>query len=275
VQTKSPFRFLRKRVLRIYPGFLLAAVISCFVAGYIGAAVRSTYFQAFPYAHFFKMLPILEVPDIPGIFVRQAYPTVNGSTWTLRFEFACYLSMLLSIYLIRPKSGKTALIIAISMLAAYAAFMLGHINPRIIISDPRSFVRLAAFFYSGTILYYYRQYIMPSRWVALAILWIGLMLAGRFIVSHDVRYVVDTIVTMTVGASALLSAGFTPRVETGLGNRDYSYGVYLYGWPVTKCLVYFLPAISPWPLFFGSLAGATLLASVSWHFVERPALAKK
>jgi peptidoglycan/LPS O-acetylase OafA/YrhL len=275
VQTQSPLRFLRKRVLRIYPGFLLATVISCFVAGYIGAAVRSPYFQTFPYGHFFKMLPILEVPEIPGIFAGQAYPSVNGSTWTLRFEFACYLSMLISIYLIRPKSGRVALIIASSMLAIYAAFMLGHVNPHIIISDPRSLVRLTAFYYSGTILYYYRQYILPTRWVALAILWVALMFAARFIPSDSVRYVVDTIVTMTVGASALLSAGFTPRVETGLGTRDYSYGVYLYGWPVTKVLVYYVPSISPWALFFGSLAGAVLLASVSWHFIERPALARK
>jgi peptidoglycan/LPS O-acetylase OafA/YrhL len=275
VQTRSALRFLRKRVLRIYPGFLIAAVVSSFVAGYIGATDRASYFHTFPYRRFVLRLPALEVPEISGIFAGQAYPTVNGSTWTLHFEFLCYLSMLLSIYLLRPRSGRPAIIIALACFAAYALSLLGNMNPTIVISDPRSLARFGALFYSGTALFYYRRLIVPQRWGFLAAGYVALLFCGRAIPSDNVRLLVDTALTMTLGASALLSAGFTRRIETGLGNRDYSYGVYLYGWPVTKVLLYVVPGLSPWPLFVGALTGAVAVASASWHFVERPALARK
>lgn len=56
---------------------------------------------------------------------------------------------------------------------------------------------------------------------------------------------------------------------------DYSYGVYLWGFPMQQVIAHLAPRLTPagnillaWPL-------AMLLAVLSWHLVERPALRLK
>jgi peptidoglycan/LPS O-acetylase OafA/YrhL len=59
----------------------------------------------------------------------------------------------------------------------------------------------------------------------------------------------------------------------GLRGRDLSYGVYIYAFPIQQALV-------PWtgtPLnnLLASLPLILLCAALSWHWIERPALARK
>ena len=55
---------------------------------------------------------------------------------------------------------------------------------------------------------------------------------------------------------------------------DISYGIYLYGWPVESLWIWFHRG-SPWIAFLGSTIICFALGWLSWHFVERPALALK
>jgi len=51
---------------------------------------------------------------------------------------------------------------------------------------------------------------------------------------------------------------------------DLSYGLYIYGWPIEQCVVYFSGATAPWWEVFGvSLALAVPTAFLSWHGIER------
>jgi peptidoglycan/LPS O-acetylase OafA/YrhL len=54
---------------------------------------------------------------------------------------------------------------------------------------------------------------------------------------------------------------------------DYSYGVYLYGYPVKQVIVTLFPAITS-PLLHSaiSLPLVTLVAKFSWHCIEKPIL---
>jgi peptidoglycan/LPS O-acetylase OafA/YrhL len=54
---------------------------------------------------------------------------------------------------------------------------------------------------------------------------------------------------------------------------DYSYGIYLYGWPLQQVLVSLLPANTPLVVqFLLVIPPITLFAAFSWHFIERPIL---
>jgi len=54
---------------------------------------------------------------------------------------------------------------------------------------------------------------------------------------------------------------------------DYSYGIYLYGYPFQQALVNLFPRLtSPWLHFAISLPIATVIAMGSWHFIEKPIL---
>lgn len=65
---------------------------------------------------------------------------------------------------------------------------------------------------------------------------------------------------------ALPAAGWAQR-------RDYSYGLYIYGFVVQQTIVHFVPGISPGALIAASLCVTLVLAIASWHLVEKPALA--
>jgi peptidoglycan/LPS O-acetylase OafA/YrhL len=53
---------------------------------------------------------------------------------------------------------------------------------------------------------------------------------------------------------------------------DYSYGVYIYAFPVQQMLVAWFPGLGIWPLTAAAGAITLLLAVLSWHGVESPAL---
>ena len=63
-----------------------------------------------------------------------------------------------------------------------------------------------------------------------------------------------------------------PLIKRG----DYSYGVYLYGYPIEQALWHFVPALRHWELLFAVALPTTMIfAIVSWHLIEKPALMLK
>jgi peptidoglycan/LPS O-acetylase OafA/YrhL len=56
---------------------------------------------------------------------------------------------------------------------------------------------------------------------------------------------------------------------------DYSYGIYLYHVPFLQAIVAVVPGIRPWQLFAVGLPLMTAVASLSWHFIEKPVLAMR
>jgi len=78
-----------------------------------------------------------------------------------------------------------------------------------------------------------------------------------------------------------------PIVIIGLGIRkvtksfqwtiktDYSYGIYIYAFPVQQALADLNPPMS-WETYLGlTVLLTTTLAALSWHLIEQPALAFK
>ena len=66
-----------------------------------------------------------------------------------------------------------------------------------------------------------------------------------------------------------------PLQRVGAKN-DYSYGVYIYAYPVTVLLVIWHANSLPQPVFLLVVLGMTVsLAIISWHLIEKRALALK
>ena len=82
--------------------------------------------------------------------------------------------------------------------------------------------------------------------------------------------------TLTIAYGVLVLA-YHPRIQWRAYNRvgDYSYGVYVYAFPIQQTIVARVPGLTPIELFAASFAVTLALAAVSWHALERPALALK
>ena len=99
MENKTPQAFLAARLRRLLPGLLVMLALTVFVLGpvattlplaaYFGASETWTYLVA-------NASLLLTRYELPGVFGNLPHSgAVNGSLWTMRFEFYCYLGLVL------------------------------------------------------------------------------------------------------------------------------------------------------------------------------------
>jgi peptidoglycan/LPS O-acetylase OafA/YrhL len=268
---KQPAAFLRKRVLRIYPGYAVAFLFSVFVVGPLGAPDSAAYFRHVHVVSDFKDLVLLKAPSTPPVFAGSYYPAVNGSLWTIRYEFICYL-LLLALGVTGALRGRFVVVglWAVSLFIFLAfRFTERHeaVAGAIAGGTLVTMVRFVPLFLAGAAMYktcWHRR--RPIWLVALAL---AVLVAGLF------SKVTAEAALATAGAYLLLMFGVAvPKPPMFVKLPDISYGVYLYGWPLQKLLI-FWGVSAPLVVFGLSLAMAACLGWVSWRIVEAPALRLK
>ncbi len=262
--TPDPLRFLAKRGLRIFPGLFVAAIVSAFVlAPLVTTLEPGAYFsQAAPYRYVVgNTLLDQRVHELPGVmFVNNPVGLeINGSMWTLRFEFMMYLMVLaLGLFgLLRLPVILTLLALGIACLRFQALDFLG------------GWGWLLGFFAAGMALYKLRQTRLFDGRVALLAL-AGLVLSGLL------RQLIPLFPLF--GCYLALWLALNPRLPAIPAARlgDLSYGLYIYGWPVEAAVVRGLGGHASWWQVLAIALPATMgLAFLSWHLVERPALCLK
>jgi peptidoglycan/LPS O-acetylase OafA/YrhL len=85
--------YLRRRVLRIYPGFIVVSLFCYLIVAPLGAAKPAAEVLAeFSLWRVLQYLVLLYLPSDPGVFVTNPLPyALNGSAWTIKYEFGCYV----------------------------------------------------------------------------------------------------------------------------------------------------------------------------------------
>ena len=73
----------------------------------------------------------------------------------------------------------------------------------------------------------------------------------------------------------VLCFGFSRALSAIHLPGDYSYGLYIYGWPSQQLMAMWFPHWSASLNVVSSLVFAMILAALSWHLVEKPSLAQK
>ncbi len=268
----QPVAFLRKRILRIVPGFAVAFLVSVFLVGLIGAPDAMRYLHGLHVASEAKDLLMLRMPNTPPTFVGSYYPAVNGPLWTIRFEFMCYL-LILAMGMTGALRGEVPVVAlwAISLIA-FLLFRFserrGAVTGAIAGGDLVTLLRFVPIFLSGAVMYktgWHRR--RPVWLIALAL---AVLIAGLF------NKVTAEAALASAGAYLLVVFGSALAKPRGLTKLpDISYGVYLYGWPSQKLVIFSGVASAPLAVFGLSLAMAVCLACLSWKLVEAPALRLK
>jgi peptidoglycan/LPS O-acetylase OafA/YrhL len=259
-------RFVLARALRIFPAILVCTLISAFICGPFLTTLRTSEYFSNSSVYLFILkntlfLPFTYAKDLPGVFASNPFnDSFNGSLWTLPVELRLYvlIGILGSLHLLNQRRGTAVLaLMAASTVFAIEIGLIHQIQ-----------WKLNALFFCGALFYLNRNFI-PCSSVVLVIL--GLVAA---IASGSPLFLLCGTVFLSY---AVLWLGYVPggflRKFNLLG--DYSYGLYIYAFPVQQSVVYFKPGIAPIELCLISTAVTLLLAMLSWHTIEKPILGLK
>jgi peptidoglycan/LPS O-acetylase OafA/YrhL len=91
------FNSLSKRVLRIYPGLIVAYLISILIVGFWGSGMQHNWEGYWQYFHdLYKKKELVRMFSLQSPYQRVFFKgspehAVNDSLWTIQFEFVCYL----------------------------------------------------------------------------------------------------------------------------------------------------------------------------------------
>lgn len=264
---RSVIRFGTARVLRLFPALVVVLLLTVLAGALVTTLDPASYFTAtktLTYIPRNLSLAFLQYP-LPGVIDSNPYPNViNGSLWTLFHEVICYLAVLALglVGLLRYKVAFSCVFVLIvaGFFVAQGTSVDGAITARLV-----PLATLGFPFALGALAYVWRDHwVLDLR--VLALLWV-IALA----LSQTACFTAAFIVAL---AYSVIYLGFVPKGAVLNYNRlgDYSYGIYIYAFPLQQLAVYHFPEAGP----LGNMAlaaPATLLCAViSWHWIEKHAL---
>ncbi len=208
---------------------------------------------------------------VNGIFTDNPIPLgINGSLWTLKYEFTMYLALLL-IFPIRKMKAKY-LIIATLFIGSYYIYT---VNPwlfedffRSIEFKSKDFYRLASYFFAGSMLTYFDLKKINYAWIKLLLLLISVWA----ITSGNYTFFAPITMSVLVILVGISSNKYLQKIPKLTG--DLSYGIYIYGIFIQQCILYFV-FLPQTQLFIFSYLIILSLAFLSWNLIEKRALQYK
>ncbi|MDQ2799903.1 MAG: acyltransferase [Armatimonadota bacterium] len=281
LRSRGTWDFLKKRALRIYPGWI-AAVLFCVLI--VIPILRPHHLSGWPDRPTVKFVSQLALykSGLPFVLPGVGYP--NGSLWTIPFECMCYL-----------------LVVALGLLGLFhrrgLVLLLGLVLLAFLVWPTRSFLPtfgpvvnglhlpylgwlrclplLVVYFLSGASFFLFRERIPHSAWLlALSLVLVGLTLF------HAPLACLFYVILPTFGFYILFYLAF---VSAGNLNHfakhgDLSYGIYLYSYPLQRLLIAgqgHRYHFTPLTLFLAGWVIACGAAALSWRFMESPFLRRK
>jgi peptidoglycan/LPS O-acetylase OafA/YrhL len=269
---RSVVEFAVARALRIYPGLLWVLVLTVFALGPVFTKLSLANYFLDQETLFYIPKNLLLWPlqyELPGVFDDNVYPrAINGSLWTLVYEVACYaLVAIVGMFGLALNGRRFS-----GFLVAYAIWYVAAIpllrSNYAHLTILRNLHLLTLPFVIGMTLFQFRQQVQ-LRFSILVPLAVGSAMSYGRPWFHELF-----ILAWSYG---ILHLGFL-RYEPLLAyNRlgDYSYGMYIYGFPAEQVVAAVYSEYTPAVMMTVSMPLTLLLAILSWHCVEERALGQK
>lgn len=268
--------FFLKRSLRIFPALAVVVVASTFVLGPLITQLSIAQYLSSPVlVEYLRCIALYISFNLPGTFVANPVPNaVNGSLWSLPVEFACYVTVPLAAYVIRAPERRA---LAVGVLGAIGGLLSVYVwayglNIRFIFyaTDWISAPFVMVYFFAGACIRLLGDKIPLRIDVAIA----GLVaitalyaFTGKFI--PPIYWFVLSYAIITFGHASF------PITRNAAQYGDFSYGVYLYAFPVQQTVIQYCPWANPLVVFALASIASLALAALSWHLIEHPALRLK
>lgn len=273
-RTRDWLDYALARVLRIWPALIVAMIFCVFFVGLSFTTLTPVEYLSNPDTYLYLVRNMILFAGVehylPGVFLDNPYiGAVNGSLWTLPHEVRLYV-VLLGVFvlgsLLEERYSKFRL--DLTVFSGFTLLTLVLVSKILMGENISNTLSLSVFFFSGVTLFLFRDHVKIS-WRAGALLLLVLAAAyavGKFLLAY--YFVLPYLI---------LVAAYLPHGKILEFNRfgDYSYGVYIYAFPIQQLLINIQPTWSVFQNIIGSFVLTLVLAIGSWHLVEHPMLRYK
>lgn len=251
--------FMKARCLRIFPGLIVCLLAIAFLLGPFVTTLTPAEYLFGPELYTDLLHSLTLHLRLPGVFEHLPQQTVNGSLWTLPPEFMLYLLVGVagvSGVLFSPRIYLPLLV----GLGVLCVMLTGQVHIR------ELYLRLFMLFGAGSLVRVFADRIPLSTWL-LVTAGVPVVLLYRTVIFPDAFSLWLVY--------AVFWLAYVPNLHGFNRAGDYSYGLYIYAFPIEQTLRQSFPAIQPLELFPAASVLTLGCAMLSWHFIEQPALKLK
>lgn len=254
-------RYFWKRGLRLLPALSASVIVTIFVIGPMVTELSiSNYFQdPATWAFLSRILIFFGVDRIPGVFEDNPFPNaVNGSIWMLPYLVVMYVILYIYGYY---KLLKNKLVMIYMLLIAYA-MIPPDVNSFVGIISTWYFWHWYLYFFIGSLLYIYKNILNFGIQTTIfsLLLYIYSLYFDYFETIHYIAYPI-----IIISISLIKSDIFNNVGKYG----DFSYGMFVFAWPIQQTIVHFWHSINAPQMFFLSWFISLSVAIASWNLIER------
>src|SRR5689334_6601364 len=242
INRRSTLEFVWARTLRIFPGLVVMLMVVAFVAGPLLTTLHLAQYFASTRVYMFlaECSTLFRCHDqLPGVFTDNPFKeTINGSLWTLPHELKMYALLALA-WLLLAVAQKLRLqalhcAIVVGAVAAGVDQLALHLRGLPV----RPFIHFAYLFFGGAACYVLRDRFVLSG----TLFWTLLVALLVTAVDKEVFYIAYMLLLPYLLIYAAYAQWPVIRLYNKLG--DYSYGIYIYAFPVQQSAAHFFPGIS-------------------------------
>lgn len=262
-------RFLLRRSLRIFPALWLCVAATIFLLGpLVSTKSPAEYFMNAGTWRYLNNMVLYITFQLPGVFETNPVKlAVNGSLWSLPAEFAMYMFVAFVGLSTMKHWGWVFSALAFLALANLWAFRTSE--PLVVYAtDVRQIVMCGSLFLVGVVIERFKlnRFMSWQATLLVSALWWASTLVPDLL----------NLSTMIFLPWIALSIGLAPQnVFSRLDSHDYSYGLYLYAFPIQQAIVHFKWAKEPWACIALAFLLIMPITALSWHLLEKKLLKLK
>ncbi|MBI3594000.1 MAG: acyltransferase [Nitrospirae bacterium] len=268
---KSSIEFLWARFLRIFPALFVMLLLTVFGIGLFFTTMPHAAYLSDPriYYYFLKCSTLITGVTfyLPAVFEGNPFKKmVNGSLWTMKYELQLYLILAFVWITLRITKQNRIKFFKFAILMTATVTGIAMMILHFFYSSGLE-ARLYFMFFSGASFYVLKDHITISH------LYFWLFLVSIFLSAMANIHLFFVFYTLTI-SYVLFYLAYVPSGQIRNYNRmgDYSYGVYIYAFPVQQSVASLIPGVSVLSLALISASITFFLAALSWHLLECRAL---
>lgn len=267
-----------KRGKRLLPAYILVVLLSAFGLSFFSNYGIPEYFRSAGLIKYLlanlSFMNFLH-PDLPGVFSGNAIDAVNGSLWTIKIEVGFYLLIpLIALILQKLKTKKQA---GLFLVALYVFGLLYQVTLVYISNRTQNDLykvlahQLPGFLqYFAVGMFFYINFDLVNKYKNILIIPALGIIALYFFLGNEI------LLPIALGIVVLFFAFNFPRLNFAGRHNDYSYGTYIFHFPVIQIIVALgLFERNSYLAMLITLLLVFILSFLSWHLVEKKALKRR